>query len=115
MTGKRLEGIDGVLGNLISASSQAPDRCPNVAHQDDRPLKAAFNARQPKHENPHQGARLGRPPGRPGNTRSTKEKVTLRIPSDLIAEYRDWSWEARCQLSELAERALDDYRQSRRR
>ena len=35
-----------------------------------------------------------------------KEKVTLRIPNDLIAEYRDWSWEARSQLSELVEQAL---------
>jgi hypothetical protein len=34
-----------------------------------------------------------------------REKVTLRIPSDLIAEYQDWSWEARCQLSELVTRA----------
>jgi hypothetical protein len=42
-----------------------------------------------------------------------KQKVTFRVSSDLIAEYRDWSWEARCQLSHLVERALADYRQSR--
>jgi hypothetical protein len=40
---------------------------------------------------------------------------TLRIPGDLIAKYRDCPWEARCRLGELAERVLDDYRQSRRR
>ncbi len=38
---------------------------------------------------------------------------TLRIARDLIAEYRDWSWEARCQLSELVERALATYRELR--
>jgi len=35
-----------------------------------------------------------------------KRKVTLRLPNDLIDEYRDWSWEARCQLGELFEKAL---------
>ena len=97
MTGKRLQGIDGVLDNLISAPSQAADRCPNVAQQ-------------PKNENP-QGARLGRPPGKPGNARSLKDKATLRISSSLIAEYRDLSWEARCSLSGLVERAMIEYRQ----
>ena len=60
-------------------------------------------------------ARLGRSLG--GTDRHTwpKEELILRLPSDLIAEYRDWSWEARCQLSELVERALATYRESRRR
>ncbi len=96
MTGKRLEGIDGVLGNLISAPSRETGRRPNVD-------------RQPKHENP-QGARLGRPPGKSCDGRSTKEKATLRISSSLIAEYRDRSWEARCSLSGLVERAMIEYR-----
>ena len=96
MTGKHIQGIDGVLGNLISATSQETGRRPNAA-------------RQPRHDNP-QGARLGRPPGTPGNARSTKEKATLRISSSLIAEYRDRSWEARCSLSGLVERAMIEYR-----
>ena len=96
MTGKRLQGIDGVLGNLISAPSRKTDRCPNVV-------------RQPKHEN-SQGARLGRPLGKSGDARSTKEKATLWIPSSLIAEYRDRSWEVRCSLSGLVERAMIEYR-----
>ena len=110
MTGKRLQGIDGVLGNLISAPSQETDRYPNVSQEGNRPLKAAFATGQPKHENP-QGARLGRPPGKSGDSRSTKEKATLRISSSLIAEYRDRSWEARCSLSGLVERAMIEYRQ----
>ena len=97
MTGKRLPGIDGVLGNLISSSSQKTARSPNID-------------RQPKHENP-QGARLGRPPGKSGDGRSPKEKATFRISSDLIAEYRDRSWEARCTLSGLVEKAMIEYRQ----
>lgn len=96
MTAKRIQGIDGVLGNLISATSQETGRRPNVAQQ-------------PKHENP-QRARLGRPPGKSGDGRSTKEKATLRISSSLIAEYRDRSWEARCSLSGLVERAMIEYR-----
>ena len=88
MTGKHIQGIDGVLGNLISSPPQETARRPNVAQQ-------------PKHENV-QRARLGRPPGKSGGGRSTKEKATLRISSNLIAEYRDRSWEARCSLSVAA-------------
>ena len=43
-----------------------------------------------------------------------KEKVTLRITSTLVASYRDWSWEARSQLSQLVERALADYHEQHR-
>ena len=97
MTGKRLQGIDGVLGNLISTTSQKTARSPDID-------------RQPKREN-RQGARLGRLPGKSGDGRSPKEKATLRISSSLIAEYRDRSWEARCSLSGLVERAMIEYRQ----
>jgi len=97
MTSKRLEGIDGVLGNLISVTPQETGRRPNVA-------------RQPKHENP-QRARLGRPPGKSGDARPAKEKATFRISGSLIAEYRDRSWEARCSLSGLVEKAMLEYRQ----
>ena len=44
-----------------------------------------------------------------GDNGRSKQKVTLRVPSELIDEYRDWSWEARCQLSELVEQALLTY------
>ena len=96
MTGRRLEGIDGILGNLISAPPKKTVQHPNVA-------------RLQEHENP-QRARLGRPPGRSDNGHSPKEKATFRISSDLIAEYRDRSWEARCSLSGLVEEAMTAYR-----
>lgn len=110
MTGKRLEGIDGVLGNLLSAPSRETGRFRNVAHHDDRPQEPTFTSRIAKHGKP-QGARLGRPLGKTGDVRSAKEKATLHISSSLLAEYRDRSWEARCSLSGLIERAMIEYRQ----
>ena len=47
-----------------------------------------------------------------GSATSPKEKVTVGISSTLIADYREWTWEARCQLRHLVERALADYRES---
>ncbi len=40
----------------------------------------------------------------------------FRISSEFAAAYRNWSWEARCSLSTLVERALQEYhhRQSQR-
>ena len=42
-----------------------------------------------------------------------KEKVTLRIGKGLMDEYREWSWDERCQLGELVERALAQYARRR--
>jgi uncharacterized protein (DUF4415 family) len=115
MATKTIGGISGVLGELISTAPLSEDS-PRQEHSS-----------PPKQEEPHSTdaqkstahrpcrARLGRPPGSSTSHMRPKEKVTLRIPSDLIAEYRDWSWEARCQLSELVERALVTYQESRRR
>jgi len=88
-----VQGIEGVLQSLLAPPRVQP------SHIED----------QSEDENP-QGARLGRPPGKPDRARSTKEKVTLRISSSLIAEYRDRSWEARCSFSGLVERAMIEYR-----
>ena len=79
-------------------------------------------ARQPKNRLPTRESpspstrppipvRRGRPPGN-DTASSPKEKVTVWITSTLIADYREWTWEARCQLSHLVERALADYRRS---
>ena len=110
MAKKPVSGISGVLGELISpepASTQSPpEKQPPAAVQ-----KADATGTPP---GPCR-ARLGRPPGSSASHTGPKEKVTLRIPSDLIAEYRDWSWEARCQISELVERALVAYRKTHRR
>ena len=111
MAGKTLSGISGVLGELISPV-QPPTELP-------QPSQLAIERREAQSAGTPQPipsrARLGRPPAKGTRYRGPKEKVTLRIPSNLIAEYRDWSWEARCQLSELVERALVNYQESYRR
>jgi uncharacterized protein (DUF4415 family) len=114
MAQKTIGGISGVLGELISPTptslaSPRKER-PSVPSREPEPT----GIQEPTPPRPRR-ARLGRPPGNTTRHLGAKEKVTLRISSDLIAEYRDWSWEARCQLSELVERALAAYRESRRR
>jgi uncharacterized protein (DUF4415 family) len=114
MAGKTISGISGVLEQLVSQApppTESPQfRQPVIQMQEAKPSSVAH----PTPPRPCR-ARLGRPPGKTARHRGPKEKVTLRIPSSLIAEYRDWSWEARCQLSELVERALAAYGESRRR
>ena len=122
MAKKEVCGISGVLGELISeesssegsASKKQPPALPKK-QASASPGKTA-PAATPEMPSPPDScrARLGRPPGNAGQRAEPKEKVTLRIPSDLIAEYRDWSWEARCQLSELVEKALVSYRKAHR-
>ena len=75
-----------------------------------RPVPAATDAAS----TPTAAARRGRPPGKASSMATPKEKVTLRITSTLVASYRDWSWEARSQLSQLVERALADYHEQHR-
>ena len=114
MAEKPFGGITGVLGEMISPSATPaaspgserrwpPDR--QSDSENGRKLQASSGLRR---------ARVGRPPGSSLRHTGPKEKVTLRINSDLIAEYRDWSWESRCQLGELVERALTTCRESRR-
>lgn len=110
MTREPMSGINGVLDSLLSPSpastaSSVPTEPAPVA----RPCVSAPNESD---SSSCSGARLGRPPGRSHGKRVPKQKVTFRISCDLIATYRDWSWEARCQVSELVERALVAYRQS---
>ncbi len=114
MAAKTIGGISGVLGELIST---APVSTESLRQEDpSAPKREPYSAGAPQSTAPLPcRARLGRPPGSGASHMRPKEKVTLRIPSDLIAEYRDWSWEARCQLSELVERALVAYRESHRR
>jgi len=60
-------------------------------------------------------ARRGRPPGQKPGEAVDKEKVTLRLNKELMDDYRDWSWEERCQVGELVEKALLQYRKHRSR
>ena len=55
-------------------------------------------------------ARQGRPPGTKKGARERKAKATFYINSDLMDFYRDWSWEERCNVGQLVELALSDYR-----
>jgi uncharacterized protein (DUF4415 family) len=105
--GKRsLAGITGVLGGLVSpVGNEGPIEPPCS----DLP----GNEAGPPEHNPSRAlsprSRLGRPPGRTRNQVVPKEKVTLRISAELVAEYREWSWQRRCQLGELVEAALRAY------
>jgi uncharacterized protein (DUF4415 family) len=78
--------------------------------------QAAPSAPKAKLRHPTQAknhARRGRPPGKKAGEGANKEKVTLRLGKELMDEYRDWSWDEHCQLGELVERALIQYRSRR--
>lgn len=97
-----------------------------------RPVKATplqveqpkVEARTPPAERPKRSssaktekikARVGRPPGVANGSRAQKEKATMHINAALLDFYRDWSWEARCNLGELIERAMIAYKARRNR
>jgi len=80
-----MTGIGGVLGGLISGDTSA--RKPSEA--------ARHGPRKGNH------ARPGRPPGKASAKSQPRLKLTVRIDADLVEEYRDWSWDARCNLGEL--------------
>ena len=60
-------------------------------------------------------ARMGRPPNRKPGDHPLRQKATLWVSAELMADYRDWTWTERCSLGELVERAMSDYRRRRRR
>jgi hypothetical protein len=109
----KIGGISGVLGDLISPAAPpavSPRLEPSPACGGE--IGPPGSPKPPPVPRPRR-ARLGRPPDSSLRPTRPQEKVTLRVSSDLIADYRDWSWEARCQLSELVERALLTYHESR--
>jgi hypothetical protein len=112
MTRQRLPGIDGILDSLLSTdyAPTGPDPNNGSASPEHPRVSQPAESRSARWK----GARRGRPLGPHRCEASPKEKVTFRISCDLATEYRDWSWEARCQLSELVEQALVAYRESRR-
>ena len=59
-------------------------------------------------------ARVGRPPGVTSGSRSEKAKATMHINRALLDYYRDWSWEARCNLGALIERAMIAFKETRK-
>lgn len=125
---KNLKGVGGVLGNLLSserAVSAIPDTSAMAAPaeaitEDAEPASVEQSAIPAAREKPRPPAqrkiqsRRGRPPGKKTGEAADKEKVTLRLNKELMDEYRDWSWEERCQLGELVERALSQFKNRRR-
>ena len=100
---KPIEGIAGVMGAYVSIPQSLPSR--EVSEKMTDPT-ATNDKSTPKRKS----SRLGRPPGKAGGESKPKQKTTLRIDVDLMIEYREWTWEARCQLGELVELALIEYR-----
>ena len=113
MTSKPVTGIPGLLDGLLSPPATAgPARAITSNARETRGPLPSVGPTQDRPTTTNCGARRGRPAGQIVVTAETRQKVTLRLPTGLIAAYRDWSWEARSQLSQLVERALADYRES---
>lgn len=133
---KQVRGIGGVLGHIISrneAATNAPEEQeieavnrvettrPSEVLQAEHASSDATGSERPPASPPKsvapskkQEARRGRPPGNKTPTAPVeREKVSLRLRSDLAATYRDWSWKEQCQFSELVDRALEFYWMSR--
>jgi hypothetical protein len=111
MSNSQGRGITGLLDQIISTSGPGPQNLPEngpapVRLRDQPGSSISLYV-------PRAIARRGRPPGK-AIVAACKEKLTVRIATDLIATYRDWSWEARAQLSHLVEQALKDYRERNR-
>lgn len=100
-------GIVGLLDYILSSTHAATLPSTRTGY---RPSTSRSDPTAPlAADTPTVTARRGRPPGKSSLPTKPKEKVTLRITSSLVASYRDWSWEARSQLSHLVERASSAY------
>jgi hypothetical protein len=53
----------------------------------------------------------GRPAGKKDGEGPLKRRATLWLPTELVDAYRDRTWEERCHLGELVERALREYQE----
>jgi hypothetical protein len=112
MTAQKLGNINGILDQFLSVKRQdAEVGKPTLAAGNTSKEKPRANS-LPSPEKPVQ-VRRGRPPGKTSENIPPKEKVTLWINRDLIAQYRDWSWEVRCQLSPLIEEAMQEFRKKK--
>jgi hypothetical protein len=109
MSTPQIRGVTGLLDGILSPARQLVPDCPHARQPKNTP--PTNESRPPSTSLFPVPVRRGRPPGNGART-SPKEKVTVWITSTLIADYREWTWEARCQLSHLIERALVNYRKS---
>jgi uncharacterized protein (DUF4415 family) len=108
---KKIAGIQGILGTYVTSQNDA-QVAPEANQGTQSPDLDESRSKSQRASNKR--ARLGRPPGIAKGTSPRKEKATLRIEAELMSDYRDWSWDQRCQLGELVERALADYRRRHR-
>jgi uncharacterized protein (DUF4415 family) len=104
-------GIGGILDGILITATSSPSKAANNPTINS-PKSDTHRANEPE-ETKRIGARRGRPLGKGRESKYPKEKVTVWLDANLIAQYRDWSWEARSQLSTLVEDALTDYRKRR--
>jgi hypothetical protein len=95
--------LDGILSTVECTTADSSEGGSSIANLLDRTDAAGCP------NVPRRAARRGRPSGK-AVAAVPREKVTVRIAAELIATYRDWSWEARAQLSHLVEQALTEYR-----
>jgi hypothetical protein len=117
MSTLRDAGIGGILDRILSPAEDGSSEIgkegrwvvPQAALPNDPPGNESMSLLPKK-----PGARRGRPLGKGRAIKEPKEKVTVWLNAKLIADYRDWSWEARCPLSTLVERALLECRKNQR-
>lgn len=101
MSEKKMPGINGVLSHLLTPVEPL------------KPSPSSPAKRKSKPKNAH--ARLGRPLAGHASPPADRDKLTVRISKEIIADYRDRSWDVRCSLSSLVETALSEYRRKLRR
>jgi hypothetical protein len=115
---KRLNdsGVIGILDRILSAEDSADSSRSRITAAP--PLAESQPAMPDRSPANCQNARIpvwrGRPPRKPLPAIADKQKLTVRVNSDLADQYRNWSWECRLQLSPLIEQALKEYLRMRR-
>lgn len=114
---KAIGGVKGVLGELLSnepeaaATRQAPKQVNRPARKEQPASPQTVEEHEGSKPEPERlSSRRGRPLGRKPGTMPLKQKTSVWLSASLIARYREWSWEDRCNLGELIERALVEYR-----
>ena len=110
MSKAQVSGITGLLDGILSPAAKPDSRFPHNTH----PTSGSAGKSPPARAMPARPAvRRGRPPGKAAESRP-KEKMTVWLERSLIDSYRDWTWQARCQLSHIVERALVAYHEQHR-
>jgi uncharacterized protein (DUF4415 family) len=108
MSDTKKTGIGGILDGLLTTASGKLPKAAKIQTVKS-PKSNTHHVQEPK-EVKKIAARRGRPLGKGSERKEPKEKLTVWLDAQLIADYRDWSWEARCQLSSLVENALIEHR-----